>query len=49
VNLDADSSALLGEEQIAVAGNPYGYAPGTRVGYATYVGHTIVDSQTSTP
>jgi hypothetical protein len=46
---DPSTSALLGEEQVAVAGNPDGYEPGTRVGYATYLVQAIVDSDTARP
>jgi len=46
---DPTTSALLGEESIALAGNGYGYAPGTRVGYATYLTQAIVDSDTARP
>ena len=45
---DPDTSALLGEEQVALDGNPYGYPAGTRVGYATYLVQRIVDSDTAT-
>ena len=45
---DPNTSALLGEEQVALEGNSYGYAPGTRVGSATYLVQKIVDSDTAT-
>jgi len=45
---DPDTSALLSEEQVALAGNPYGYPADTRVGYATYLVQKIVGSDTAT-
>jgi len=47
--VDPDTSALLSEEDVALAGNTFGYAPGTRVGYATYLDQAIVDSKTARP
>ncbi|HMJ01192.1 MAG TPA: CU044_5270 family protein [Gaiellaceae bacterium] len=44
---DPDTSALLGEEQVALADNPFGVRTGTRVGYATYVVQKIVSSDTA--
>lgn len=46
--LDSDTSALLGEEDVALPNNPEGYPSGFRAGYATYLAHTIVDSETAT-
>lgn len=46
---DPDTSALLSEEDVALAGNTFGYAPGTRVGYATYLVQAIVGSKTARP
>jgi hypothetical protein len=40
---DPRTSALLEEETVALAGNPYGYRPGTVTGYATYVSTGVVD------
>ncbi len=47
--LDPETSALLAEESVALPGNRYGYPADFRTGYATYLVHTIVDSETSTP
>lgn len=44
---DPDTSALLAEEQVALAGNPYGYPAGMRIGYATYLVQKIVNSDTA--
>jgi len=46
---DPQTSALLSEETIALAGNQQGFAAGTRVGYATYLVQAIVASKTSVP
>jgi hypothetical protein len=40
---DPKTSALLGEEYVELAGNPYGYPAGTVTGYATYVVSAVVD------
>jgi hypothetical protein len=40
---DPETAALLEEEYVVLAGNLFGYRPGTVVGYATYVGGGIVD------
>jgi hypothetical protein len=40
---DPKTSALLGEEYRELAGNDYGYPPGTVTGYATYVTTGVVD------
>ncbi len=45
---DPDTSALLAEEQVALAGNEFGYPAGTRIGYSTYLVQRIVDSDTAT-
>jgi hypothetical protein len=46
---DPQTSALLSEEEVALAGNSYGYPPGARVGYSTYLRQAIVESKTATP
>jgi hypothetical protein len=40
---DPKTSALLGEEYVQLAGNPYDYPVGTVTGYATYVSSAVVD------
>ena len=40
---DPDNSALLGEEQTALAGNAWGYRPGTVIGWSTYLETAVVD------
>jgi hypothetical protein len=40
---DPKTSALLGEEYLQLAGNPYDYPVGTVTGYATYVSTGVVD------
>jgi hypothetical protein len=45
---DPGTSALLAEEYVALPGNSYGYAAGTRTGYSTYLEQAVVDSQTAT-
>ena len=45
---DPNTSALLGEEQVALAGNPFRTEAGTRIGYATYLVQKIVNSDTAT-
>jgi hypothetical protein len=40
---DPKTSMLLGEEYHELAGNDYGYPPGTVTGYATYVRTGVVD------
>jgi hypothetical protein len=44
---DPATSALLSEEQDALAGNPYHYPPGTRVGFSVYLAQRIVGSDTA--
>lgn len=46
---DPGTSELLGEEQAVVAGNAFGYAAGTVIGYATYVESAVVDSLDARP
>jgi RNA polymerase sigma-70 factor (ECF subfamily) len=41
---DPHSFALLGEEQVLLPGNGFGYPAGTVVGLATYVDQKVVDS-----
>jgi RNA polymerase sigma-70 factor (ECF subfamily) len=41
---DPHSFALLGEEDVVLAGNSFGYPAGTVVGHATYVEQKVVDS-----
>lgn len=41
---DPKSYALLGEEDVVLAGNSFGYPAGTVVGRATYVEQKVVDS-----
>jgi hypothetical protein len=45
---DPGNSALLSEEQVALADNTYGYPAGMRIGYATYLVQRIVNSSTAT-
>lgn len=45
---DPDTSVLLGEEGIALAGNTFGYSTGERIWYSTYVVQKVVDSDHST-
>jgi hypothetical protein len=40
---DPGTSALLGEEYVQLAGNPYDYPVGTVTGYATYVVSAVVN------
>jgi hypothetical protein len=48
LTFDPATSALLAEETIAVE-KIRNYPAGTQIGYATYLVHAIVDSQTATP
>jgi RNA polymerase sigma-70 factor (ECF subfamily) len=45
---DPETSALLGEEQVALPGNSFGYPAGERIGYATYLEQAVVNSKTAT-
>jgi hypothetical protein len=46
---DPETAQLLGEESVALVGNPFGYPPGKAVGYATYFGWTVVDALRERP
>jgi hypothetical protein len=46
---DPETSAMLSEEDVALPGNVFGVAPGTRIGYATYLVQAIVNSDTAKP
>jgi hypothetical protein len=46
--LDPNTSALLAEENIALAGNQHGYPAGTRTGYSTYLVQQVVNSDSAT-
>jgi hypothetical protein len=46
---DPQTSALLEEDDTALAGNHFGLPAGTRVGYATYLTQAIVSSNTARP
>jgi hypothetical protein len=46
---DPKTSALLAEEEVALAGNRYGYSAGTRIGYAAYLTQAVVDSEKVRP
>jgi hypothetical protein len=41
---DSQTRALLGEEDVVLAGNELGYAPGTVIGQAAYLVQSVVDS-----
>jgi len=45
---DPRTSALLSEEDVALAGNAFGYPTGARVGYSTYLEQAVVGSRTAT-
>jgi hypothetical protein len=46
---DAHTSELLEERDVALAGNHFGYAPGTVTGFATYVSSGVVTRVGATP
>jgi RNA polymerase sigma-70 factor (ECF subfamily) len=46
---DPETTALLGEQQVALAGNQFGYPDGEAVGYATYFGWSVVGSTKERP
>jgi hypothetical protein len=46
---DPETSALLAEEQITLAGNSLGYPAGTRIVSATYLKTAIVDKLGARP
>lgn len=46
---DPETAALLEEEYIVLAGNSFGYRPGTVIGYATYVEGGVVDKLGARP
>ncbi len=41
--------ALLGEVQTVLAGNSYGYSPGTRIGWSSCLRRAVVDSTQQRP
>ena len=46
---DPQTSALLAEEEVALAGNRFGYSAGMQLGYAAYVTQAVVDSKSARP
>ena len=46
---DPETSALLGEEEIVLAGNAWDYPEGTVIGFATYLESAVVDAITERP
>lgn len=46
---DRASYELLGEEQIVMSGNPWGYPAGTVIGHATYLKQAVVDALKKRP
>jgi hypothetical protein len=46
---DPETSALLGEEEIVLAGNALDYSEGTVIGYATYLKSAVVDALKKRP
>ncbi|MBA3329417.1 MAG: CU044_5270 family protein [Actinobacteria bacterium] len=49
LTFDPETSALLAEEQVVLAGNAYGYPAGTRIVHATYAPPALVDSPDARP
>lgn len=49
LTFDPKTSQLLAEEQTVVAGNEFGWSPGTLVGRTTYLVHAVVGSNTEVP
>ncbi len=46
---DPRTSALLGEEEVVLEGNSFGYPAGTVIGYVTYLATAVVDSPRERP
>jgi hypothetical protein len=46
---DPETAALLGEEEVALPGNGFGYPAGKAVGFATYFGWSVVESLQERP
>ncbi len=49
LTFDPETSALLAEEQVVLAGNAHGYPAGTRIAHATYAPPVLVDSPDARP
>ena len=47
--VDPKTGVLLGEEEVVLEGNAYGYPAGTIIGYATYTQTAVVDGDNTRP